>query len=561
MKLAAGVIVHERFVLREKLGAGGFATVWSAADLLRGGELVALKVLHPLGVARAWTAQRFDQEVAILATLDHPGIVRALWWQLEGDQPMLAMELVSGTTLDQELRHRSRSQRGLSDREVCAIVRSLVAPLSYSHAQGVIHRDLKPRNVMLSDDPRALIKVLDFGVAKLVGRDASDATTQGRVLGSVLYLAPEQIQGGEVDQRTDVFGLGCLVYELLTLSYAWARDAAGAPLRISDEAVRSSAENSVATLMERIARGPRPLVSPIRRGATERLDRVISSALAADPRERFSEVVAFERALAGALGVAPSEAELTQATQALRASRRRDERPVAPAPASGESAAREAAWQPAPPSAGVGPRLKLLLVGLSLAGMAIVLLVIVTLELQRSQLEHASPVPPAVRAAREAPGLVTRTATVGVVARTAAPGVVARTATVGVVARSGAGTREPSPPAVKAPEAPANHGETQDAARPRAAPRAAGSSAPRAAPPPTAEIDPLEVLDRRLDQLEARPDRDALLAVIADLERHVRVSKPPDESVLLTVLKNAEFAPHVREVRRVLETLRRGQRL
>lgn len=304
VEIAPGVTVGERFLLERKLGSGGFAIVWLARDLQNGGRPVALKILHPQGRAQQWTRDRFEREVDLLSRLDHPAIVRALWWQLEGESPILAMEFVPEATLHERLVERSMASRPWSVREAAALTRPLVEALEYAHGRGIIHRDLKPRNIMVGESGPQTLRLLDFGIARLVGRDQSDATTIGRVLGSLLYMAPEQLRGMEVDARVDVFAFGCILFELLTLAHPWARDFEDAPLRISPAPVRSDASNNYAAILERITRGPRPALSILRPELPVAVDALIARMLATSPAERFSSVRAAHDALLD-LGATP----------------------------------------------------------------------------------------------------------------------------------------------------------------------------------------------------------------------------------------------------------------
>jgi serine/threonine protein kinase/tetratricopeptide (TPR) repeat protein len=197
------------------LGAGGMGEVYRARDTRLGRE-VAIKVL-PDGVAsHPDRLARFEREARTVAALSHPNIVVLHSIEQDGPVRFLTMELVEGTTLEPLV-----VPGGLPAARVLAIAAPLVDAVAAAHERGVVHRDLKPRNVMVTREGR--VKVLDFGLAKLIA--ATDPSTsaspteqalsrEGDVLGTVPYMAPEQVRGQAVDERTDVFALGVLLYEL-----------------------------------------------------------------------------------------------------------------------------------------------------------------------------------------------------------------------------------------------------------------------------------------------------------------------------------------------------------
>ena len=208
-----------RYDIIAALGAGGMGEVYRARDS-RLGRDVALKVL-PAGVATdAIRLARFEHEARIVAGLNHPNIVTLYSVEDEDGIRFLTMELVEGVALDRQV-----TSGGLPIARVLELGVALADALAAAHDQGVVHRDLKPANVMLTNDGR--VKVLDFGLAKLADRrtdlEAAQAATieapvsaAGQVVGTVAYMAPEQVRGEPVDSRTDLFALGILLYELTT---------------------------------------------------------------------------------------------------------------------------------------------------------------------------------------------------------------------------------------------------------------------------------------------------------------------------------------------------------
>ena len=190
---------RDRYELVGKIGSGGFAEVFEAYDLTLE-EPVALKIV-PNG--RALSA-RIVREVEAATALDHPNIVALYDWFGDGEGSILVWELVRGDSLD-KLGHQ------LEDGDVVAIGVELLDALAYAHSQGIIHRDVKPQNVMLDHDGHA--KVMDFGIAHLM--DSDTLTGDGDVIGTIAYMSPEQAAGRRVQPPSDVYSAGMVLYELL----------------------------------------------------------------------------------------------------------------------------------------------------------------------------------------------------------------------------------------------------------------------------------------------------------------------------------------------------------
>ena len=198
---------RERYEIVAKIGSGGSADVYEAVDLESGRD-VALKVVDERGAV----AGRVVREVEAARALDHPGIVALLDFFSDGRRSFLVWELVRGQSLaelDGELR----------DDEAVLAVAQLCDALAYAHAEGVVHRDVKPQNVMV--DQRGVVKVMDFGIARLA--DADTLTAEGELLGTVAYMSPEQAAGRRVGPPTDVYSAGVLLYELLAGAQPGAR--------------------------------------------------------------------------------------------------------------------------------------------------------------------------------------------------------------------------------------------------------------------------------------------------------------------------------------------------
>jgi tetratricopeptide (TPR) repeat protein len=209
-----GEVVEDRFEVADVAGQGGMGTVYRARDR-RTSEIVAVKVLH---TAQGDSAERFAREIRVLAGLRHPGIVRYIadGFTRTGAQ-WLAMEWLDGEPLSKRL-----AREGLTPAEAIALARRIAEALGAAHERGVIHRDIKPSNLFLQHGDLERVKVLDFGVARMV--DASrDSTRTGVMIGTPGYMAPEQVRSErELTARADVFAVGCLLFECLTGRPAYA---------------------------------------------------------------------------------------------------------------------------------------------------------------------------------------------------------------------------------------------------------------------------------------------------------------------------------------------------
>jgi eukaryotic-like serine/threonine-protein kinase len=292
--------LDDRFRLEVRLGSGTFASVWRAHDVTTGQD-VALKILYDRFRSDKKVMQRFAQEAKLLMRLIHPHIARAIAFSVECDYAYVAMEHVRGVTLAHRLTENAARERQFPVRSVSWLCDRLCAAVSYAHAHGVIHRDLKPTNVMINEQKAApFLKVLDFGIAKVIGSADVDPTTGGRVLGSILYLAPEQIQKGTYDPRSDVFAIACMLFEFLTLRRAWARGLDGRPLRF-DQPLDVAAANNQFAVLHRIARDERPRASASRPDVPALVDEVLIKGMAVEPEERWSTPAELALALRDAL--------------------------------------------------------------------------------------------------------------------------------------------------------------------------------------------------------------------------------------------------------------------
>lgn len=220
IKLAAerdeliGKVLDERYEIRAPLGKGGMGTVYRGWQLSVDRE-VAIKVIHPKLSNDRSAVKRFLREARLASRLSQPNIVNVYDFGQSESVLYLVMELLRGHTLGAELGQGRR----INAKRTVIIAAQLCDALEAAHAQGIVHRDLKPSNIVILDDPpgRDLIKVLDFGLAKSLAQDSGSLVTNtDALLGTPLYMAPEQIEGKDSDQRADLYSLGCIIYEMLT---------------------------------------------------------------------------------------------------------------------------------------------------------------------------------------------------------------------------------------------------------------------------------------------------------------------------------------------------------
>ncbi|MCW3019564.1 MAG: pknB [Solirubrobacterales bacterium] len=253
-------IIDGRYRVISRLGSGGMADVYLAQDQLLGRE-VAVKVLHHHFAEDQEFVERFRREASSAAGLSHPNIVaifdRGEW----NGTYYIAMEYVAGRTLKAIV----REQGALDPASAIDIVVQILRAARFAHKRGVIHRDLKPHNVILDEEGRA--RVTDFGIARA---GASDMTLTGSIMGTAQYLSPEQAQGLAVTSASDLYSVGVILYELLT------------------GAVPFEGETAVAIAFKQVAAEPQP-PSALRQGIPASLDAVVLRELAKDPAQRYAD--------------------------------------------------------------------------------------------------------------------------------------------------------------------------------------------------------------------------------------------------------------------------------
>ncbi len=266
------------YKILRKLGEGGMGEVWLARDT-RLDRDVAIKVLAPEVASNPERLERFRREAKAVAALNHPNIVTIFSVEEDGDVPFFTMEHVEGTTLSKAI-----PVNGLDMGRFLDLAITIADALSAAHASGITHRDLKPGNIMVT--AAGQIKVLDFGLAKVAREESKEAhsdshleteflTSEGKILGTTPYMSPEQLKGKAVDQRSDIFSLGTILYAMATGKHPFL------------------AESSAEVISSILSHHP-PEVAEVREGLPDYLSGVIRRCLEKDPADRYQSARGLE---------------------------------------------------------------------------------------------------------------------------------------------------------------------------------------------------------------------------------------------------------------------------
>lgn len=272
-----GQTLNGRYKIEDLLGLGGMSAVYKATDPnLR--RVVAIKIVHPHLSSDPSFIRRFEEEAAAIASLRHPNIVQVFDFNTDEDVNYMVMEFVPGETLQTRLKRLNSKERKMSFEEAINITINVCDGLSYAHKRGMVHRDVKPANIMLDVNNQAIL--MDFGIVKIVGSSAHTLT--GAVIGTANYMAPEIIRSESADQRSDIYSLGITLFEMLS----------GKPPYDADSAM---------TIMMMHLNEPLPDLASIRNDISINLIQIINKALAKDRNDRYQTIDDFAKQLRSVL--------------------------------------------------------------------------------------------------------------------------------------------------------------------------------------------------------------------------------------------------------------------
>ncbi|WP_052459716.1 Stk1 family PASTA domain-containing Ser/Thr kinase [Tessaracoccus massiliensis] len=280
-----GALLGNRYELDQIIGRGGMAEVWRARDVRLERDVAVKRLRVDLASDPTFQA-RFRREAQSAAGLNHPNIVAVYDTGEQIDQasqvsvPYIIMELVEGITLREVL----RGGRKLVPERALEFTAGVLDALAYSHRAGIIHRDIKPANVMMTSN--GTVKVMDFGIARAVADTSATMTQTAAVVGTAQYLSPEQARGEKVDNRSDIYSVGCLLYELLTSQPLFKGDS---PVSVAYQHVREQ---------------PVP-PSQIDPEVTPEMDAIVLKSLAKDPRDRYQDASEFREDILRAMNGQP----------------------------------------------------------------------------------------------------------------------------------------------------------------------------------------------------------------------------------------------------------------
>lgn len=268
-----GNTLSGRYQVEDLVGHGGMSSVYRATDsnLKR---VVAVKLIHPHLTGDAEFLRRFETEAESVAQLRHSNIIQVFDFNHEDGYYYMVMEFVAGESLQQRLQRLSDAGRRLSTDEVVKIATSVCDAMAYAHKKGMVHRDVKPANIMLSVQGDAILT--DFGLARIAG--TTQHTAAGAVLGTALYMSPEQIRGEQVDHRTDIYAMGVTLFEML----------GGRPPFTADSAM---------TVLMMHLNDPLPDLRELNPDVPPALAAVVEKALAKDPAGRYTSAEEMAAAL------------------------------------------------------------------------------------------------------------------------------------------------------------------------------------------------------------------------------------------------------------------------
>jgi serine/threonine protein kinase len=274
-----------RYRIAEHLGRGGMAEVYKAyqPNLDR---YVAIKMLHTFLSDEKEFLTRFEREAKVVATLRHPNIVQVYDFDVEGGVYYMVMEYISGEALKTRLQRLEANGEWVSPDDAARIILAVGSALKYAHERGMVHRDVKPANVMITLDGQVILT--DFGIAKIVS--ASNITASGAMVGTPSYMAPEQGMGQPGDERSDIYSLGVMLYQLVLGRLPF------------------DADTPLAVVLKHINE-PLPPPKALKPDISEELNQVILKTLAKNPGDRYQKVADLTADLRRVMGMSPEDSQ------------------------------------------------------------------------------------------------------------------------------------------------------------------------------------------------------------------------------------------------------------
>ncbi len=281
-----------RYRIVEHLGRGGMAEVYKAyqPNLDR---YVAIKMMHAFLADEKEFLTRFEREAKVVATLRHPNIVQVYDFDVESGVSYMVMEFISGETLKSRMQDLEAQGQWVALDDAVRVILSLGSALKYAHERGMVHRDVKPANVMITLEGQVILT--DFGIAKIVS--TSNLTASGAMVGTPSYMAPEQGMGQPGDERSDIYSLGVMLYQLVLGRLPY------------------DADTPLAVVLKHINE-PLPLPKALKPDISDDLNRVILKSLAKNPNDRYQKVVDLSADLRKAMGLSPEDSQANAAKDA-----------------------------------------------------------------------------------------------------------------------------------------------------------------------------------------------------------------------------------------------------
>lgn len=285
-----GVTLKGRYRIESLLGQGGMSAVYKATDPnLR--RVVAIKLIHAHLASDQQFVARFEEEATAIAQLRHPNIVQVYDFDHDEDTYYIVLEFIPGETLNDRLKRLNQAKRFLPLAEALQIMIQVCEAVDYAHKRGLVHRDIKPANIMLNVQQQAILT--DFGIVKILGSEKHTAT--GAVLGTALYMSPEQVRGETAEPRSDIYSLGVTLFEMLSGNPPFQAD-------------------SVMTVLMMHLTDPVPDLRSLRAEVPAEVVAIIEKAMAKDARQRYQTAAEMATALRAALAHCSTAPEVSQPT-------------------------------------------------------------------------------------------------------------------------------------------------------------------------------------------------------------------------------------------------------